>query len=273
MIQLQWRKIALVTLLLLASAPVKRAAEPALTKAQIKQFMLTAKVIASKHTKKGITDPWRLTLSDGTTKHETVFQSIDEHKTRNQLQSGEVEINFVDSYKYNIGGYELADLLGMEDMVPVHVERKWNGMIGSMSWVVPVKMDELDRRSKKIAVPAANLSAYNNQMHKVRVWNELIYDMDANLTNVLLTEDWKIWRVDFSRAFRLHKTLKDAKNLERCDRALFAKLKALNEAELSQRTKNFLTKTEVQAVMARRDKIVAYFQKLITEKGENEVLY
>jgi hypothetical protein len=29
----------------------------------------------------------------------------------------------------------------------------------------------------------------------------------------------------------------------------------------------------VKAVMARRDKIVAYFQKLIAEKGENEVLY
>jgi len=29
----------------------------------------------------------------------------------------------------------------------------------------------------------------------------------------------------------------------------------------------------VNAVMARRDKIVAYFQKLISEKGENKVLY
>jgi hypothetical protein len=29
----------------------------------------------------------------------------------------------------------------------------------------------------------------------------------------------------------------------------------------------------VKAVMARRDKIVAQFQKLIAEKGENAVLY
>jgi hypothetical protein len=47
----------------------------------------------------------------------------------------------------------------------------------------------------------------------------------------------------------------------------------LNEGELKQKTKNLLTDPEVQAVMARRDKIVAYFQKLVTEKGENEVLY
>jgi hypothetical protein len=239
----------------------------------MKQFMMTAKVISARHTAKGVTDPWRLTLSDGTTTHEAVFQAIDEHKTRNQLQSGEIELNFVDSYKYNIAGYELADLLGLDDMVPVYVERMWNGMTGSMSWVVPMKMDDLDRKKRNIAVPGSNLNAWNNQMHKLRVFNELIYDMDANQTNVLVTEDWKIWRVDFSRAFRLHKNIKEVKNLERCDRTLLAKLKALNEAEFAQKTKNFLTKPEVQGVMARRDKIVAHFQKLIAEKGEAEVLY
>ena len=42
---------------------------------------------------------------------------------------------------------------------------------------------------------------------------------------------------------------------------------------LLQKTKETLTKPEVQAVMARRDKIVAYFQKLVAQKGEGEVLY
>ncbi len=40
--------------------------EPYLTKDQIKGFLLTAKVIKSKQISKGITQPWRLTLSDGT---------------------------------------------------------------------------------------------------------------------------------------------------------------------------------------------------------------
>jgi hypothetical protein len=54
---------------------------------------------------------------------------------------------------------------------------------------------------------------------------------------------------------------------------LFEKLKTLDGNELAQRTKRYLTKPEVQGVMARRDKIVERFQKLIVEKGENEVLY
>ena len=92
--------------------------------------------------------------------------------------------------------------------------------------------------------------------------------------SVLIGEDWKIWRVDFSRAFRRTKDLKNPKdNLVRCDRKLFEKLKTLDANEVAEKTKHYLDKDEVKAVMARRDKIVEFFQKLIAEKGENEVLY
>jgi len=80
-------------------------------------------------------------------------------------------------------------------------------------------------------------------------------------------------RVDFTRAFRLHKDLKDPKDLVRCDRQLFDKLKSLDGNELAARTKSYLTTDEVKAVLARRDKIVEQFQKLIAEKVEKEVLY
>ena len=36
----------------------------------MKQFLLKAKVVQSKHTGKGITSPWRLTLIDGTVTHD-----------------------------------------------------------------------------------------------------------------------------------------------------------------------------------------------------------
>jgi hypothetical protein len=52
----------------------------------------------------------------------------------------------------------------------------------------------------------------------------------------------------------------------KCDRQLFKKLKALKADELREKTKRYLTKSEVNRVMARRDKIVATFQTLITRK-------
>lgn len=242
-----------------------------LTKDQIKQFLQTAEVIKSVESKKGITRPSRLTLSNGTITHDASFQAVDEHDRDKTLANGKVELIFVDSYKYNVAAYELAELLGLDDMLPVYVERKWQGKTGSLSWWLTVKMDEADRYQKKIEPP--DRDKWNKQMYRVRVFDELVYDTDANLTNVLIGEDWTIWRVDFTRAFRTDKSLREPKNLVKCDRQLFEKLKALDGAELREKTKRYLSKYEAEAVMARRDKIVAAFQALIAQKGENEVLY
>ena len=242
-----------------------------LTKEQVKQFLQTAEVINSKPSKKGITHPWRLTLSNGTITHDASFQSIDEHKSEMKLASGKVEIDFVDSYKYNIAAYQLAELVGLDNMLPVYVERKWQGKTGSLSWWLPVKMDDVERVEKKIEPPDPD--KWNQQMYRIRVFDELVYDTDPNLTNVLIGEDWTVWRVDFSRAFRKNKDLRAPKNLVKCDRQLLEKLKALKADELAGETKGYLTKDEVNAVMARRDKIVATFQSLIAEKGEKEILY
>ena len=110
-------------------------------------------------------------------------------------------------------------------------------------------------------------------MFRVRVFDELVYDTDPNLTNVLIGEDWTVWRIDFSRAFRKSKDLRAPKNLVKCDRQLLEKLKELKADELVEKTKRYLTKGEVNGVMARRDKIVTTFQTLISEKGEKEILY
>ncbi len=270
-LDLRWRKLILATVACLTSARFVTASdEPTLTKEQIKQFLLTAKVVKSEQSKKGITNPWRLTLTDGTVTHDASFQAVDEHKAKMEMLRG-TELNFVDSYKYNIAAYRLAELLGIDDIMPVYVERSWGGNPGSLSWWLPVKMDEVERHKQNLTAPDAD--AWNNQMYKVRVLDQLVYDTDTNLTNVLIGEDWKIWRVDFTRAFRLSKDLRDPKDLVRCDRQLLEKLKTLDGNELAEKTKRYLSKDEVKAVMARRDKIVAQFQKLISEKGEKEVLY
>ena len=271
-LHVRWRGLILaVVVCLTCRLFVVAADEPTLTKEQIKQFLLTAKVVHSQDAKKGITHTLRLTLSDGAITHDASFQTIDEHKAEMKLASG-TELNFVDSYKYNIAAYALAELLGMDEMLPVYVERKWGGNVGSLSWWLPVKMDEVERHKQKLTAPDAD--AWNNQMYKIRVFDQLVSDSDPNLTNVLIGENWKIWRIDFTRAFRLNTDLKDPdRNLVRCDMQLLEKLKALDGKTLEEKTVHYLNKGEVKAVMVRRDKIVAFYQKLIAEKGESAVLY
>jgi hypothetical protein len=242
------------------------------TDAQKADFLMKAKVIHSSQTAKGVTQPYRLTLNDGTVTHEGDFQAIDISKPQMQFRDGHTEFNFKDSYKYNIAGYEVAKLIGMDDMIPVTVERSWNGMRGSLSWWIPdVAMDEGDRTQKHVNSPDPD--AWNKQMYKIRVFDELVYDTDPNLTNVLITKDWKIWRIDFSRAFRTWKKLRNPENLVMCDKTLLEKMKALNEEDLKNATKKYLTGAEIKAVMSRRDIIVEQFNTLVAQKGEATVLY
>jgi hypothetical protein len=267
--------VATLTAFLMAASVLLAAdttTEPKLTEEQMKDFLLHAKVVKSKQTSKGVTAPWRLTLSDGTITHDAIFQAIDEHAAVKQFDDGRTEINFKDLYRYDIAGYEVAKLVGLDNMIPMYVERKWNGQTGAIGWWIPdIRFDEGQRLKEGVATPDVN--AWNQQMYKIRVFDQLIYDMDPNLTNVLITNDWKIWRIDFTRAFRLYKTLKDPKDLVMCDKNLLDKLKKLDEDDVLAATKNQLSKGEVKAMMARRDKIVETFDKLVAQKGAGAVLY
>lgn len=269
---LQWRMVRFVILVGLLSARIVAAAdEPALTKDQMKQFLLTAKVIKSGPAHKGITNTLRLTLTDGTITHDAHFQPVDEHAATKEMASGRMEMNFVDSYKYNIAAYELSRLLGLDHMMPVTVFRKWSGKSGAFAWWLPVKMDEGERLRKKLQPPDAE--EWNKQMDRMRVFSELVYDIDRNLGNVLIGEDWKIYMIDFTRAFRLRPDLRNAGNVLRCDRQLLDKLKQLDAKDLAAKTKGYLTGAEIKALMQRRDKLLARIDQLIKEKSETAVLY
>jgi hypothetical protein len=265
--------IWMVSLSLLAAmaAYAYQSQELKYTEEQMRDFLLKAKVINSRGTSKGITGVLRLTLTDGTITNDASFQTIDEARNIKEFVTGQREMNFRDSYKFNIAAYELAKILGIGDMMPVTVERKYQGKTGSLSWWLPVKMDEGDRLKKKIQPP--NPDAWNRQMYKQRVFAELVYDTDRNVGNVLISENWHLWMIDFSRAFRIFTDLKEPANLVKCDRQLWEKLRKLDAAELTEKTKEYLTGPEIKGIMARRDKIVQVFEKLIKEKGEGQVLY
>jgi hypothetical protein len=216
--RLRCRQLILVAIVCLTfPSSVFASDELALTKDQITHFLLTAKVVKSHRSNEGITNLSRLTLTDGTVTHDASFQAVDEHKARMETIRG-IELAFVDSYNYNIAAYRLGELLGIDDMMPIYVERRWGGNPGSLSWWLPMKMDEVERHKQNLRSPDPD--AWNKQMYKVRVFDELVYDTDANLTDVLIGEDWKIWTVDFTRVCRLSKDLRDPKDSERCDRRL-----------------------------------------------------
>jgi hypothetical protein len=253
-------------------APAPRTAAT-MSRAEMRTFLLTAKIIAERKTTRGVTAPKRLTLSDGVVTHDAGFQAVDDiiPPSGRNAPGDRFESNFADAYRYNLAAFGLAELLGIGDMMPVHVEREYDGRKGSLSWWADVRFDEEGRRKQNAQPPDA--SKWNHQMFRMRVFTALVRDTDRNLGNILHTPDWRVLMIDFTRAFRLNAGLINEKDLLIVDRALFKKIESMTMASAQAAVGPYLTKPELEAVMERRDALVAHYRKLIAERGEAKVFY
>ena len=264
---------ALVVSLLTCACPLVNwgATDPtkSLTCAEMEEFLHLGKIGQQRDIPKGVTLPRRATLEYKGAQHDAVVQTVNISKTFFQGSRG-TELNFKDFWGYNVAGYELAKILEL-NMVPPYVERKVGGQEASFSWFVNDSMMELDRKNRHMEPP--DLDSWNKQMYAVRVWHQLIYDTDPNLTNLMITKDWQIWIIDCSRAFRLYKDLRDPKELVQCDRKLLAKLRTLDKDVLKEKLSRWLTKPEIDGLVARARNIVSFFDRETAAKGEGTVLY
>ena len=237
-----------------SSTPVRT-----LSIADQEQFLKKAKVVRTRGVNVGITGTSRATLTDGVVTHDASIQTIDEYKQRFEGTQG-TEFNFRDTWRYNVAAYRLDRLLDL-GMIPPSVERSYNGKVGSFTWWVDdVLMDEGARLKKKVEAPVAK--TWNEQMWHVRMFDQLIYNVDRNLGNLLIDTEWRIWMIDHTRAFRVYKVLKAQGNLSRMDRRLLERLKALDKATLKKTMDDYLSPSEIDTLLKRRDLIVQHFDKM-----------
>ena len=168
--------------------------------------------------------------------------------------------------------FRLAELLGLTDMMPVTVERVIDGQPGSVSWWVDdVKLDEGQRLKEKLSAPDPD--AWNRQMYRMRLFTQLVADTDRNTGNVLITSDWRLWMIDFTRAFRRSHQLIAPGDVTRCDHELLSRLRTLTRASVSTQTRGVLGGAEIDALMVRRDAILSLVDGLVQSQGKARVLY
>lgn len=261
-----------VVVWLSCSAPAAQApASPSvtLTCTAMEAFLKTARIGRQKSLPVGVTVPSRAVLDDGRLQHEAVIQTVDITKTSFSTAAG-TELNFRDSWQFNVAGYELAKTLGL-NMVPPYVERRVSGTPASLSWMVPDAMMERDRHQKKLTPP--DMEKWNGEVLASRVFHELIADTDYNMTNLLITKDWRTWMIDFTRGFRRTRSLQEPKGLTAIDRTLLANLRGLTKDVLRPRIGRWVDGGQIDALLSRRDLIVRTFDEQIAAKGEGTVLY
>jgi len=270
------KRAAAAVLLVVAWTPAaaQTTAAPApvtLAPAQMEEFLLRAKIVRSRPIGTGVTGSLRATLSDGTLTHDAQIQYINQTRPLFQAPGVAAELNFKDAYRYNIAGYRLAVLLGL-DNVPMSVERRVDGKGAALTWWIDdVMMDEKERLAKDAHGPDPERTAM--QTHLMRVFDELISNRDRNMGNLVWTTDWKMWMIDHTRAFRLGDDLQRPAALLRVERSLLENMRRLTTAEVAKAVGSYLTKAEVGAVIERRDVIVKWFDAKVAERGEASVLY
>jgi len=254
-----------------ATAPAAPSAE------EMERFLLNAKIMATIKVSKGVTEARQVRMSDGQVTHDAQVQDVDIAMPIFQVDPKHSEVNFKDSYRYNIAAYRLSLLLGL-DNVPMSVEREVNHKPAAVTWWVDnVMMEEGDRLKKvkeKIGNPygpsPARTVGYVGIMH---IFDELIQNRDRNAGNALWTKDWKLWMIDHTRAFRLGKDLLNPKSIEGCERTLFDKMKELTVPRLAEVMGKTLTRDEIAALIARRDLIVRLLEAKVATNGEAKVFY
>jgi hypothetical protein len=241
----------------------------ALSDPEQERFLKQAKIVRAKELDVGITHSRRLTLTDGTLTHDAHFQIVDEHINAFSGRKS-AEIDFRDSYRYNIAAYRIDRLLGL-GMAPVSVKRRYGGRNGALTWWInDVLMMEADRRRGNIRPPRPG--AWNHSMSKARLFQALIYNVDPNPGNTLIDKDWKVWIVDFTRSFRRFTEPRQQERIDHIDRRLWEAILALEEQQLYDSVGDILFNVEIRALVERRAALVNLVQERIGRHGEEGIL-
>ncbi|MEX1244603.1 MAG: hypothetical protein WEF99_07445 [Thermoanaerobaculia bacterium] len=237
---------------------------------ELLEFLRTADVKSEKQLSGGVTFPTKVLLEKDGIRADAIFRDVNEQRATPTFGGGRSELYFRDSYVFEPAAYELSLLLGLDNVPPATL-RKLRGESGSVQIWVENAMTELKRVKDGVGPPDA--VRWSKQLQMMNVFDALVCNTDRNRGNMLITPDWKLWLIDHTRAFRRNPVLPNPGAPNQCERGMYEKLKALDEAVVRGRLKPYLSSYELDALLKRRRLILERLAKLIAERGEEEVLY
>ena len=233
-------------------------------------FLRTADVVSATRLGGGINNPRKLLLQKNGVQANAVFRDVNEEKNTPTFGGGKNELFFKDSYIFEPAAYELATMLGLDNVPPATL-RRYDRTSGSIQIFIENAITERQELEEHLQPP--DDQEWKKQVQMMNVFDALIYNVDRNRGNIIITPDWRLWMIDHSRTFRRNTDLQSQSPINQCERQFYAKLKALDEKEARKRLKEYLTAFELDALFTRRKLLLERIDKLIAEKGENQVLY
>jgi len=243
--------------------------------ARWEEFLKTADVVEEKQMseREGVTRPWSLTLEKDGVRKLAIWKD----------PMG-VKRGYLESWKTEIAAYRLSGLLGL-NTVPPAVERKFQGRSGCCILGVDFWMD-FDEIVKQKRNPAGlKVNLFFKAVCLQRAFDNLIANEDRHRRNFLIRDDWTMILIDHSRSFRTtrdftKRLIYDENNRESSKfimatlpRDFVEKLRGLEFGSIRDVVGDYLSDEQIQALLIRRDLMIAWIEKRIGELGEAAVLY
>ena len=221
---------------------------------EIEAYLKSAPVAGMEELRVGVTRPRRAKLAPGGPVDAMAWKAIKPGRYN----------GYWESYKSEIAAYELDKLLAL-GMIPPTVEKQVQGETGAaVMWVAPTKsFKELGgvpgQQGVKGPMPA-QVPAWNRQITRAKMFDNLIGNTDPNLGNWLVDPAWNLVLIDHTRAFTSTKDLYH--QLTQVDAELWDRMKALDEPALTAALGSWLDNQAIRGILARRDKMQVAIDKL-----------
>lgn len=216
------------------------------SQAQLEDYLKTARQVeVDVDENLGSTEPWTVWLDDGQTRRRAIFKHVPRCRP-----------HFLpDCYKYEIAAYELSKLLDLPIVPPV-VERTINNTPGALQ----IFVDDCVPLNNFEKLELADPDTFHKNMLDILVFDNLTYwqtgDDDLNEDIFVHPADSKVWRVDFSKAFKpVHNLLPD-RSVKHCSLHLCQALIRVKDAQIREKLRPYLNPDEIEALIARKDILI-----------------
>jgi hypothetical protein len=232
--------------------------------AEYEQFLTTATVASLKEVPVGVTRPSRAYFEPGGLAESMAWKVI-----KPGIRNG-----YYESYLSEIAAYELDKLLGLQ-MKPPTVERRVNREVGAaVLWASPTRsfkeLGGVPGQKGVAAPPAARIPEWTRQIVRAKMFDNLIANKDPNLGNWLVDGDWHLLLIDHSRAFTTMKTM--VHGMDNIDRQLWEKFRALDEMTLQAAVGKWMGRSELRAILERRDRMQKEIDRMVAARGASVFL-
>jgi hypothetical protein len=118
--------------------------------------------------------------------------------------------------------------------------------------------------------PKPDREAWNDQVIRMKMFDNLICNRDRNVGNLLVDASWTFYLIDHNRAFITSRDL--PVRMSRICRELWDRMVALDEPTLRRALDPYLTPKEIRAILERRDRMARTIADMTASRGEKAVM-